>query len=180
MSLCHKTKIIRDDEFIMRRDILTECCSNINFYQQHETFTEKQGLHSIQSPSVKMSSKSPLMCTKTMLLPSEHGVILGDIARECTQRVRFSLPGNLDASFLAKANTDSLEPDVPPFKRRRFGRRNSQTAAMLTFVQQDFNASILSIERPCNSIRSWEEDTDASITMAEVLVQSIKKQQENS
>ena len=164
----------------MRRDILAEHCSNIGYYQQHEKYPEKQDMHSIQSPSVEISNKSPLICTKTMPFASEHGVTLGDIARGRSQRVRFSLPGNLDASFLAKTITDPSEPDFPPTKRRRFERRNSQTAAMLTFVQQDFNDSLLSIESPYNSIRSWEEASDASIIMAEVLVQSIKKQQEKA
>jgi hypothetical protein len=98
------------------------------------------------------------------------------------QRVRFALPRSFDPSFMNAVVAESEDHNLsPPPKRRRFERRNSQTASMLFAIQRDFNksmSSIQSLDDSCSSIDTWDIVTDPQLEIAEQLVREIKKQQQ--
>ena len=142
-----------------------------NCNPQNSTEMRKDLMQSLSFQASKMiemhrsNSPMPLVSIETAMLADRQ------------KRVRFRLPGGLDASLLVLkiSDTDS-ETYTPPAKRRRFERRNSQTAAMLSMIQQDFNSSISSLDDSLNDSDSWGGSTDSTIVLAENIVQNITKQ----
>ena len=145
-----------------------------NCNPQNSTEMRKDLMQSLSFQASKMiemhrspSTIMPLVSMETAMLTDRQ------------KRVRFRLPGGLDASLLVLkiSDTDS-ETYTPPPKRRRFERRNSQTAAMLSMIQQDFNSSISSLDDSLNDSDSWGGSTDSTIVLAENIVQNITKQRQ--
>jgi hypothetical protein len=145
-----------------------------NCNPQNSTEMRKDLMQSLSFQASKMIEmhRSP----STMPLVSMETAMLTDRLK----RVRFRLPGCMDASILVLkiSDTDSETYTPPAKKRRRFERRNSQTAAMLSMIQQDFNSSISSLDDSLNDSDSWGASTDSTIVLAENIVQNITKQRQ--